>query len=198
MNQPAQAIATFPDAQTRKLDDNYLHLSRYYSAFLGGDDAAMEHEMSWAAGKPGAEDLLLSAQAETEAYYGRVDKARDFSAPRLGAGRARRGTRNRCAVESERSSARSRSWCNNDRARQAATQALAIASGRDVEALTALALARAGDAAGARRLVDKLGTRFSSGYDHAGTLSADHPSGDRTRQKQSGCRNRDSTSGKSL
>src|SRR5207253_4712636 len=31
------------------------------------------------AGKPAAEDLLLSQQSDTEAYYGRLTKARDFS-----------------------------------------------------------------------------------------------------------------------
>ena len=39
----------------------------------------MEHQVAWAAGKPGTEDLLLSFQSDTEAYYGRLTKARDFS-----------------------------------------------------------------------------------------------------------------------
>ena len=39
----------------------------------------MEQQLAWGAGKPGDEDALLSAQSDTEAYYGRLSKARDFS-----------------------------------------------------------------------------------------------------------------------
>ena len=51
----------------------------YYLAFLRGDFAQMEQQVAWGAGKPGDEDQLLSAQSDTEAYYGRLSKARDFS-----------------------------------------------------------------------------------------------------------------------
>ena len=51
----------------------------YCLAFLRGDSARMEQQVVWGAGKPGAEDPLFSAQSDTEAYYGRLTKARDFS-----------------------------------------------------------------------------------------------------------------------
>ena len=159
MNQPGQAIATFKDAQTRKLDDNYLHLSRYYAAFLKGDNAAMQQEMAWATSKPEAEGLLLSAQAETEAYYGRIDKARDYSQ------RAVESAEHTEAVETAAlwradEALREAEVGNTGRARQRAAQALALAPGRDVEALAALALARAGDTANAQKLADTLGREF--------------------------------------
>ncbi len=159
MNQPDQAIATFNDAQAHKLDDNYLHLSRYGAAFLGSDNAAMQQQVTWATGKPGAEDLLLSAQAETEAYYGRIGKARNFSQ------RAAESAEHAEALETAalwraNEALREAEVGNNGRARQRAAQALALAPGRDVEALAALALARAGDAAGAQKLADKLDREF--------------------------------------
>jgi len=66
-------------AQERKLESDFLHLVMYELAFLKGDSAEMERQVVWAAGKPGTEDLLLSFQSDTEAYYGRLAKARDFS-----------------------------------------------------------------------------------------------------------------------
>ena len=47
----------------------------YYLAFLRGDTSGMEQQLAWGAGKPGDEDPLLSAQSDTEAYYGRFAKA---------------------------------------------------------------------------------------------------------------------------
>jgi eukaryotic-like serine/threonine-protein kinase len=39
----------------------------------------MQQESSWAMGKPGAEDWQLSDESDTEAYYGRLQKAREFT-----------------------------------------------------------------------------------------------------------------------
>ena len=49
----------------------------------------MEQQVAWGAGKPGDEDALLSTQSDTESYYGRLTKARDFLSPSGGLGRPR-------------------------------------------------------------------------------------------------------------
>ena len=36
-------------------------------------------QVAWAAGRPGEEDQMLNAHADTQAYYGRVEKARDLA-----------------------------------------------------------------------------------------------------------------------
>ena len=41
--------------------------------------AEMEREVAWAAGRPGEEDLMLNLHADTQAYYGRLEKARDLA-----------------------------------------------------------------------------------------------------------------------
>ena len=79
LNRLDEAKATFDQAFAHKLDGGFLRSIMYYLAFLRGDAAQMEQQVAWAAGKPGDEDLLLSAQSDTEAYYGRLSKARDFS-----------------------------------------------------------------------------------------------------------------------
>ena len=132
MNQPAQAIATFHDAQGRSRTTTICTLVATTSAFLVGDDAAMEYEMAWAAGKSGAEDLLLSAQAETEGYHGRVDKARDFSR-RAAESAEHAEAQETAALWRANEALREAEVGNNGQARQWAAQALAVAHGRDVE-----------------------------------------------------------------
>ncbi len=79
LNRLSDARAAVDTALARKLDGGYLRLMMYYVAFLHTDLAQMEQQVAWAAGKPGDEDVLLSAQSDTEGYYGHLTKARDFS-----------------------------------------------------------------------------------------------------------------------
>jgi Flp pilus assembly protein TadD len=67
--------------QARRRDDSpFLRELTYSLAVLRGDNAAMQEQLAWAMGRPGEEDRLLSAQSDTEAYYGRIAKARQLSA----------------------------------------------------------------------------------------------------------------------
>jgi len=51
----------------------------YALAFLAGDTAEMERQVTWALGRPGEEDQMLNTHADTQAYYGRMVKARDLA-----------------------------------------------------------------------------------------------------------------------
>ncbi len=79
LNRPDEAKATFDQALARKLDDGGLRSFMYYLAFLRSDAKQMKEQVDWAEGKPGDEDLLLSLQSDTEAYYGRMSKAQEFT-----------------------------------------------------------------------------------------------------------------------
>jgi eukaryotic-like serine/threonine-protein kinase len=79
LNRLDEAKGAFEQALAHKLDSAFARLARYELAFLQGDNPAMQEQVAWAIGKPGAEDMLLSAQSDTEAYYGRLAKAHDFS-----------------------------------------------------------------------------------------------------------------------
>ncbi len=39
----------------------------------------MQHQFDWDMGKPGPQDVLLSAASDTEAYFGHLTKARELS-----------------------------------------------------------------------------------------------------------------------
>ena len=84
-----EAKATFDQALAHKFDSGGLRQNMYYLAFLRGDVAQMEQQVAWVAGKPGIEDVLLSTQSDTEAYYGRLAKARDFLPTGSGLGHPR-------------------------------------------------------------------------------------------------------------
>jgi tetratricopeptide (TPR) repeat protein len=79
LNRLDDAEAMFEQALAHNLDSGSMRWQMYYLAFLRGDSTQMAQQLAWGAGKPGAEDPLLSAQSDTEAYYGRLAKARDYS-----------------------------------------------------------------------------------------------------------------------
>jgi len=79
LNRIKDAKAALDEVSKRNLDTPYLHLSRYHLAFLENDPSAMQEQSSWAMGKTGAEDAQLSDESDTEAYYGRLRKARELT-----------------------------------------------------------------------------------------------------------------------
>lgn len=79
MNRLEEAKATIEEAQAKNLDSPFLRQDIYVLAFLQKDPAEMAQQVAWSAGKPGFEDVLLAADADTVAYFGRLEKARELS-----------------------------------------------------------------------------------------------------------------------
>src|SRR5580658_3852694 len=79
LNRLDDAKKAIEQARNSTLETDFLHLPEYELAFLTGDAEGMGRQADWAAGRPQIEDLVLSFQADTEAYYGRLAKARNFS-----------------------------------------------------------------------------------------------------------------------
>lgn len=159
LDRPGDAQAAVQNAHSRSLEFPNLHLNQYVAAFLQGDDAAMRQELDWAMGKPGSEDMLLSAQADTESYYGRFGKARGLAARAVQSAQ-HAGIPETAAGWKAIEALREAEIGNTQAARKAADEALALAPGRDVSATAALALARAGDTARAQKLADNLDREF--------------------------------------
>jgi eukaryotic-like serine/threonine-protein kinase len=155
LNRQDDAKTTFEQALTRKLDSGYVRLEMYCLAFLRGDSAKMEQQVAWAAGKPGDEDVLLSAQSDTEAYYGRLTKARDFSRRAVDSA-VRADSKETAALWQVNAALREAEFGNATAAKQGVTAALTLAPGRDVKVLAALASARVGDTPQANMIVEEL------------------------------------------
>jgi eukaryotic-like serine/threonine-protein kinase len=120
----------------------------------------MKQQADWAIGKPSAEDQMLSLESDTEAWSGRLGKARELSGQAVESAR-RSGEKEPAALWQANAAIREALFGNSGVARQNAAAAVALASGsRDAESQAALAYALAGDAAHAHSLEDELGKRF--------------------------------------
>ena len=155
LNRSDDAKAMFEQALARQLDGGTLRLQMYYFAFLRGDSAQMEQQLAWGAGKPGDEDPLLSAQSDTEAYYGRLAKARDYSRRAVDSA-IRTDSNETAALWQVNGAVREAEFGNVGTAKQDVSAALTLVPGRDVKVLSALALARVGDIARAKAIVEQL------------------------------------------
>jgi tetratricopeptide (TPR) repeat protein len=159
LNRIEHARASGEQALARNLDGSTLRLALYNAAFVRSDEKTMRAQFAWAAGRPGEEDWLLSAQSDTEAYFGRLLKARQFSQRAIESA-LRADAKETAALWHGSAALREVEFGNESEARQNATAALALLPGRDVKSIAALALARAGEVAQARKLADSLNTDF--------------------------------------
>jgi len=159
LNRTEEARSTLEQALGRQLDGMYLHLGSYYVAFLRGDSETMQQQLAWAGGRPGEEDWLLTAQSDTEAYFGRLVKAREFSRRAVDSAR-RADAKETAALWQAYAALHEAEFGNSTAARQQAMTALGLMPGKDVRSLAALALARAGDGAQAQKLADGLNKEF--------------------------------------
>jgi eukaryotic-like serine/threonine-protein kinase len=155
LNRLDESKATFDQAIERKLDSGALHADMYFLAFLRGDAEQMAQQMTWAAGRPGDEDVLLSAQSDTEAYYGRMRNARDYSRRAVDSG-IRADSKETAALWRVNSAQREAELGSTASAVRGVTEALKLSSGRDVKVWAALTLARIGDAPRARLFAEEL------------------------------------------
>jgi len=155
LNRFDDAKAIFDQAFAHKLDSGGLRANIYTLGFLRGDSDLMAQQLAWAAGRPGEEDAMLSEQSDTEAYYGRMGKAREFTSRAVNSA-VNADSKETAAAWQVNAAMRDAEVGNAAAARQAVAAALALSEGRDVRVLASLALARSGDTARAAALADEL------------------------------------------
>jgi serine/threonine protein kinase/Tfp pilus assembly protein PilF len=152
------ANGALDEAAKRNLDSPDLHLHRYHSAFLEGDPSAMQEQSLWATGKP-EEDGQLSDESDTEAYYGRLRKARELTRQAVESAK-RNGSADTAALWQVNEALREAEFGNSALGRKAVADALSLNSRPDIELLAALALARSGDTVQSSALADKVAAEF--------------------------------------
>jgi serine/threonine protein kinase/tetratricopeptide (TPR) repeat protein len=79
LNRFEDARKAADDAKTRGMDSAELRRNLYWLSFAQNDSKGMAEEVEWATGRPGIGHLLLAIQADTEAYFGQLGKARALS-----------------------------------------------------------------------------------------------------------------------
>ncbi len=154
-----EAEAVYKQAEERELESEFLLQGRYWLAFLKTDAAKMAQLVSAATGKPGSEDLLLAAQADTEAWYGRLKNARELTRRAMDSAQ-HNDAKETAATYQAAAALREVESGNREQARAEANAAVKLAPNRDVRAIAALALARAGDTAGAEKLAIEIDKTF--------------------------------------
>jgi serine/threonine protein kinase len=155
LNQLDEAEAVYKQAEDLKLESEDLPFDRYVLAFLKGDTARMAQVAAGAVGKPGTEDLVLASLADTEGWYGRLRNARELTQRAMDSAE-RNDAKETAAIYQAAAALREVEAGSFEQARADANAALKLGPTRDVQALAALALARAGDMATAEKLAAEL------------------------------------------
>jgi serine/threonine protein kinase/tetratricopeptide (TPR) repeat protein len=154
-----EAKAIYEQTKQRNLDNEYLRQMRYDIAFLQHDEAEMHRQVEAAQSIPGAEASLQGLQSDTDAYYGRLAKAREAMRRAVAAAK-RDDAPESAALFLANGAVREALFGNTVEARQLSSEALALSPGRDVRIAAALTLALLGDVAPAQKLADQLNEDF--------------------------------------
>ena len=159
LNRLDEAEAVYKEADQRNIESELLLASRYLLVFLKGDTAQMQQMVVTGMGKPGVEDILLAGQAETEAWYGKLKKARELTQRAMDSAQ-HNDAKETAATYQAVAALREGESGDTGQARADAVAALKLAPTRDVQDLAALALARAGEIAGAEKVAAELDKTF--------------------------------------
>src|SRR5215470_16807151 len=156
LNRLDEAQAAFKQAEERHLESELLLSERYSLAFLKGDADGMARVAESAAPtKP----LLLVLQGLTEAYYGRLRKARELLRRAVESAK-QNGAVGRAATFQAFGSLTEAYLGDLQHARADADAALPLAANRIAQTEAALALALAGDTEHAEKLTAVLNENF--------------------------------------
>ena len=155
LNRLEEAEEVLQAAQSSDFDGLDIRGNLYLLNFLRGNIQGMEQQLAWAAGRLGDEDVMFSGQADTEAYYGRRMRAREYSRRAVDSA-VRADSKETAALWRASAALREAEFGNPSAAKQNVNAALSLSSGRDVKMLAALTLARAGDTANATKLLEQM------------------------------------------
>ncbi len=159
LNRLDEARAVLTQAEGRKLESEGLLSLRYQLAFLKGDPAEMGQSVSAAMGKPGVEDVLLAAESDTAAWFGKFKDARELTRQAM-ASAAQNDAKETAAVYQAAAALGEVESGSRELARADANASMKLAPNRDVRTLAALTLARAGDLVASEKQVAELDKSF--------------------------------------
>jgi tetratricopeptide (TPR) repeat protein len=159
LNRLDEAEEVLKQAEQRHLTVPASLMDRYELAFLKGDRAEMTELAAALKKVPGLEDPVFATLGDTEAWYGRFKTAQGFGHQAVEF--AERNNDKETAAFYLATQALSRVPAGDQlEARANAAAALKLSQGRDVKAISALALAQAGDVATAKTLAAELDKAF--------------------------------------
>ena len=159
VDHPDEVKRTAREAWASHLDHPAIHSALYQVAFLQHDLSTTKREGAILMGKQGWQDQILDFDSDTAAYTGHLSKARELTRDAVHlAELAKANDSAACYKAAE--AVREALVGNLGLAKRAARAALGLSDGRDAVAISAVALALAGDAVPAKRTTDDLMRRF--------------------------------------
>ena len=148
------------EAKARNLDGAILvRAYRYFLAFLQNDQASMAEQLRWAVAKPEIADMILTHQADTEAYYGRLQTATNYSR-RAVESALKAGATDRAAEYKAAEALRAARVGEPVRARELAQEAMSLNPGPATKQSAARVFAKVGDSDRALELAQQLNQSF--------------------------------------
>lgn len=158
LDRVAEAQASAEEARSKGLA-SHLTGVLYGLAFYRNDSDGMAQQLAGVAGVPGAEDPVLAMGADTAAYFGNLEKARELSRRAVESAALSREKETAAGYHAV-SALREALFGNPAEARQEAAIAKRGSAGRDTEYGIALALVYSARDSEARALADDLKNRF--------------------------------------
>ncbi len=160
VNRLEEARKLAQEADTRGLSSPMLRFYLYQVDFLQHDTAAMDKEAAYLKAAPGMADSLLFYESLTAAYRGQFGKARELIG-RAAQIAAQADEKEQAASYEAEAAIREAVAGNFVLAKQQAHAALSKSpKGKNVEAISAVALGMTGDSLQSMRLADDLNRRF--------------------------------------
>jgi eukaryotic-like serine/threonine-protein kinase len=155
LGQLKEADAILDEAATKHLATDQLSFNRYSLAFLEDNEAEMQQLVSAAVGKPGEEDELFATHGDTDAFYGRMAKARGWQRKAVQSAR-QDGDLETAATYQVDAAIQEAEAGNIEQARRDVDAGIALGTSRDIQIEAALVMARIGDTTRSRALIDEL------------------------------------------
>ena len=152
LNRYDEAKTISEQAVAQHLDSFPIHLVLYQIAFLRGDEAAMQREITWATGKPD-ECIFLLFEGYGEYALGKAQKARE-TFPQAVSSAERQGRKEFAAIIRAAGAAHEAELGNTKDALLKAVDALTLSADKDSRMINARTLARIGDAPRAQKLIE--------------------------------------------
>ena len=158
LNRFDEAKDIIRQAQSQKLENLRMHQNLYRIAFIQGDAAAMKQEIDWAKGRT-EEYAAQSWQADTAAFAGQLQKARDLSASAFELAQ-QHDLKEVAAQIAAGTALRDAQFGDCSKVKEQTTKALNVSHGQLTLALAANALAVCGEFSQTKSIIDELGKRF--------------------------------------
>ena len=159
LNRIDDARKTYDDAIARKLDDDLLHLVRYGVGFLQSDGKVMSEQAAWFTDRPEVENEMLALEAETEAYAGHLNKARQLTRKAMDSA-LRADNKGGASIWELEGAFREKIFGEPDTREQVIAAMKVAPDSPEAQEFGALVLAGSGDAKRAEALIQDLQKRF--------------------------------------